>query len=153
MIKVHPPSGEKHADQTGGRSITDYYLNVNHKCIDLTAWYDAGNGTFHIDRQTFFTGSNFTVVFLGSTQVGDERPYARGQFAASVSETDKYEYTICDFVMLEGGTVLIKAHEQTNSNLQGLAFMGYCKYEGWYPNTLYYNSQFAFPYTMVKRNP
>ena len=69
----------------------------------------------------------------------------------NVTETDKYEYTICDFVMLDGGTVLIKAHEQTNSNLQGLAFMGYCQYWGWYPNTKYYNSQFAFPYTMVKK--
>lgn len=143
--------GEKHADQTGGRSIYDYYLNVIHKSIGLAAWYDAENGTFHIDRQTFYTGDNYTIEFLGSTQVGDERAYARGQFAANVTETDKYEYTICDFVMLDGGTVLIKAHEQTNSNLQGLAFMGYCQYWGWYPNTKYYNSQFAFPYTMVKK--
>ena len=144
---------DKHADQTGGRSIYDYYLNVIHKSIDLTAWYDADNGTFHIDRQTFYTGDSYTVEFLGSTQVGDERAYARGQFAADVKETEKYEYTICDFVMLEGGTVLIKAHDQTNSNLQGLSFMGYCQYWGWYPNTKYYNSQFAFPYTMVKNTP
>lgn len=142
---------DKHADKTGGRSITDYYLNVVGKSIDLAAWYDAQDGTLHIDRQTFYTGSDYTIEFLGSTQVGDERAYARGQFAANVSETDKYEYTICDFVMLEGGTVLIKAHEQTNPTLNGLAFMGYCQYWGWYPNTKYYNSQFAFPYTMVKK--
>ena len=71
--------GEKHADQTGGRSIYDYYLNVIHKSIGLAAWYDAENGTFHIDRQTFYTGDNYTIEFLGSTQVGDERAYARGQ--------------------------------------------------------------------------
>lgn len=55
--------------------------------------------------------------------------------------------------MLEGGDVVIKAHEQTDSNLKDLTFMGYCQYYGWYPSPKYYNTQFAFPYVMVNNNP
>ncbi|MBQ4299071.1 MAG: hypothetical protein II763_02000 [Bacteroidales bacterium] len=124
------------------------------KSIGLTAWYDSENGTLHIDRQTFFTGDYYTVEFLGSNIDPDGgRFMPRGQFAANVTETEKYEYTICDFVMLEGGDVVIKAHEQTDSNLKDLAFMGYCQYYGWYPSPKYYNTQFAFPYVMVNNNP
>ena len=146
--------GEKHADKTGGRSIYEYFRDVVKKSIGLTAWYDSENGTLHIDRQTFFTGDYYTVEFLGSNIDPDGgRFMPRGQFAANVTETEKYEYTICDFVMLEGGDVVIKAHEQTDSNLKDLAFMGYCQYYGWYPSPKYYNTQFAFPYVMVNNNP
>lgn len=137
---------------TVNQSIFDYYSNVVHKYIGLAARYDAETGTLQIDRQTFFDGGDYTVEFLGSTQSGNERAYPRGSFAANTTETPKIEYTICDFVMQEDGTVVIKAHkpQAADSGLDDLAFMGYCQYWGWYPNPKYYNSQFAFPYTMRK---
>lgn len=149
---------QEHADKTQGYSIYDYYLNVVKKYIGLSAWYDEENGTMHVDRQTFYTdpySSSYTVEFLGSSQLrsGEERPIPRGSFAADLkNETEKKEYTVCDFVKLKDGSVRIQAHPQTDDSFadSDIVFMGYCQYYGWYPNPKYYNSQFALPYSMVK---
>lgn len=152
---------EEHAEETGGRSIYDYFKEKVGIYVGILAWYDADNGTMHVDRQTFYTDpaySQYTIEFLGSSQLKDksERPLPRGSFASDLkAETAAgplKEYTICDFVKLQDGSVRIQAHPQTSSDFADseIVFMGYCKYKGWYPNPLYYNSQFALPYSMKK---
>lgn len=152
---------EKYAQETGGRSIYNYFKDVVGKYVGIVAWYDADNGTMHIDRQTFYTdpvNSYYTVEFLGSSQTkdGSERPLPRGSFASDLkTETTAgtlKNYTICDFVKLQDGSVRIQAHPQTSPDFADseIVFMGYCKYLGWYPNPLYYNTQFALPYSMKK---
>lgn len=133
---------------TENLSIYDYYQSVVKKYIGIVARYDAATGTLQIDRQTFATDySSWTVEFLGSTRTGNDTPTPRGSFASNISETP-IEYTICDFVLQKDGSVSIRAHK--SKGYEDLAFMGYAQYYGWYPTPKYYNTQFAFPFSMTK---
>lgn len=126
-------------------------LSAAHVSPAVKAWYDSEKGQLHIDRQTYYTGTSgvpSTVEFLADV-VNTSGHTSEGSWLTRPGDSSDREYTICDFVMQEDGSVNICSHRE--SFYGGIAFMGYAEYKG-YPESKHYNAKFAFPYTMVRNN-
>jgi len=123
------------------KSAYDYLaeLGVNG---DIEAWYDEVEGKMHIDRQTLYSTGNLTIEFLADYVDGTGAHTSMGSYNETPGDTLR-EYTICDFVLQEDGSVLIGSHEYP------IAFMGYAQYLGHLWST-HFNNKFAFPFSMKK---
>lgn len=132
------------------QSLYSYFTTVTRINVNVVAWYDADKGQLHIDRQTFYhlTGQNKTVEFLGDV-VDPDGHTSIGSFNSTDGDTVK-DYTICDFLLQENGSVNICASDLLPAQWMNMAFMGYARYDGflW---SMHYNKKFAFPYSMVKK--
>lgn len=135
------------------QSLYSYFKNVAHVNVDVLAWYDADKGQLHINRQTFshLTGQNKTVEFLGDV-VDPDGHTSIGSFNSTDGDVEAADrdYTICDFLLQENGSVNICASDLLPSQWMNMAFMGYARYDG-FLYSMHYNKKFAFPYSMVKK--